>query len=345
MMRIIVFSTSRTIQKRFAAIERARSIDVSFEDPTHIRQIVKEQDAATIAYIDAGGVEKNLKKLVRDLSNMDHVRIGVLDLKNDIDDPAELFFEGAFDYIGKPVLSEEVSANRLKKAAEYRPQPESGSYRSEHRKEQKSKKTSGAKAEETAKKRFKNLSGSNWSDVKTGSEYTFVFLYIEIDLTDEWRTKSGKAHLDEVVSLFHSHVEKVIAPINGKVWMWTHTGGVVLFPFDGKNCPAIRTCFKLVLDSTITSAEEYPYKTLITYNMAVHIGNTVYRGRGNTGTIVSETVNFIFHLGEKFVKRGNFYVTEAAQPYIPKGLSECFDPAGSFENIDVWRMRLPKRKH
>ncbi len=358
MMRVLVFTSSPTIRTRFAAIERSKMFEILFVEPDRMKKTIEEYPDTEIVYIDAGSGPKDLKRLIRELTDSGALRVGILDLKNEIDDPAGLFFEGAVDYLGKPMLSSEVASRRLKKAFESslpgtkaETAPKKG--RKKTRRKDGAGTAAGGAASKTGtknkrrtkkKRRYESLSGSTWNGVQNGREYTFVLLYIEIDLTEEWRTKSGKTHLDEVVSLFHKHVDRVISPLDGKVWMWTHTGGVVLFPFDGKTCPAIRTCFKLVLDSTIISAEEYPYKTQITYSMAIHIGNTVYRGRGDTGTIVSETVNFIFHLGDKFLKRGNFFVTDAAAPFIPEGLVDCFGDAGTFENIDVLRMRLPKRR-
>ena len=180
-----------------------------------------------------------------------------------------------------------------------------------------------------------------WKNIRSGKEYTFVFLYVEIDLVDEWRKKSGKAHMNEVLTAFHTHIDREVGRLGGKVWMWMESSGLVLFPFDGESIPMIEAGMKLILDRTIISAEYYTYNTLITYRMAIHVGNTVYRPRGDTGTLVSGTVNFLFHLGQKFLKPGNFLVTETAAPFIPEGLADCFRPAGTFEQTKILRMRLP----
>ena len=75
--------------------------------------------------------------------------------------------------------------------------------------------------------------------------------------------------------------------------------------------------------------------------MALHIGRTVYESRGNTGKIVSDTVNFMFHLGQKYLKSQNLFLTEAIVPFLPEGLRECFTGVGTFEGVEIHRMRLP----
>ena len=117
------------------------------------------------------------------------------------------------------------------------------------------------------------------------------------------------------------------------------SGLVVLFPFDGKRCSAILTCFRMMLDRNIISAEDISFNALISYRIALHIGNTVYRKRGDTGGIISDSINSIFHLGQKYAESGNFYITQDAFSFIPKGLSDYFVPAGIYEGRRIMQMR------
>jgi hypothetical protein len=76
--------------------------------------------------------------------------------------------------------------------------------------------------------------------------------------------------------------------------------------------------------------------------MILHLGNTVYRSRGKTGTIVSDTINFLFHMGKQFSQRSHFYITAPVAPFIPDRLKKDFIPAGTFEGVKISKMRLPK---
>ena len=252
----------------------------------------------------------------------DFVRIGIVDNKRVVTDPADIFHRGAIDYLGPDLLKSEIPTRRIKSAADYHPFDE-------------------PPEPVPAKKPSSAALGIDWKRVRAGREYLFVLLYIEVDLIDEWKKKSGKTHLDAVMESFHTHVKRIVAPVDGRVWMWMNSGGLVLIPFDGESCPAIDICMKVILDRIITSAEYYTYDTIITYRMALHIGKTVYESRGNTGKIVSDTVNFMFHLGQKYLTSQNLFLTEEVVPFLPEGLRGCFTDAGTFEGVAIERMKLP----
>jgi hypothetical protein len=83
----------------------------------------------------------------------------------------------------------------------------------------------------------------------------------------------------------------------------------------------------------------YDFDIIPSYRVALHIGATTYHTRGQTGRIVSDSVNTIFHLGRKFTRPGHFCMTETAVPYIPAGIRQYFVPAGRFEGHEITRMR------
>ena len=240
-----------------------------------------------------------------------------------VDDPARFFHLGAVDYIGKKLLFQGLSCARVKMAIDtcvYQETESDGS----------------AAMQEDWK-----LSGRDWKGVRSGQEYTFCFMFVEIDLLNEWKKKSGQTHLDAVKETFQIHMERFANTLSGKIWMWTDLGGLILFPFDGARCDIILESIRLVLNRTIISAEVYRYHTDITYRIVLHIGNTIYRSRGNTGTIVSNSVNFLFHLGNKFAESGNLYLTEPVRRFIPDGFKDCFVPVDTFEGVPIIRMRIP----
>ena len=162
-------------------------------------------------------------------------------------------------------------------------------------------------------------------------------------MVEEWKKKSGRAHIDKILDIFHRHIEKTFVPYGGKIWMWMNHGGLVLFPFNGENCTFLEACLRLVLNRRIISIEEYGYNTLITYKMAVHIGNTIYKTRGETGEIISDSINFLFHIGKKYAEKERFYVTESVKPFMPQGLAELFKQNGDFEGVKMYSLRLPKK--
>jgi hypothetical protein len=95
----------------------------------------------------------------------------------------------------------------------------------------------------------------------------------------------------------------------------------------------------LMLNQRLISAEEFCYDFLVSFRVALHIGNTVYQLRGDTGTIVSDSINSIFHLGQKFAEPGSLYLTEDVRPLLPAGLEKSFVSEGIYEGREILRMR------
>jgi len=328
-MDILLFTKSKPVIQSFAAVQRSRSLNLVIHPVEDLKKIVKAIQSPSLLYLDIGGMgESEAKRVTGTLAKNETLRYGIIDQAGSIPDPASAFHRGAVDFLHKGVLNDGVTTPRIHAALKLKPFAEDV--------------TEKENTHRAVDKKNWKLAPKGWTGIKSGQEYTFCMLLVEIDMVEEWTQKSGKAHLDEVMSLFHNHIERHVEPLNGKIWMWMNQSGLILFPFDGERIDAILTCIRLVLNRTIISAEVYPYNTIITYRMVLHLGNTVYRSRGKTGTIVSDTINFLFHVGKQFSQRGNFYVTDPVVSFIPERLRSCFVPAGTFEGVDISRMRLPR---
>ncbi len=318
-MRVYVLSNSKDAQRFFHKLNRLKGYELVFLPTTECQGIAKKNEKESLLYLDVSTLPQSERnKLLNLLVRADNIEFGILDPKGSVDDAASLLHQGAFDYIGKTLWKKGMTPGRFKQALGY---------------------TSFEFEEGVAKREPPAPTTDDWSRIVPGKAYTFCFMFFELDLDDDWRKKSGKAHLDRVASALETHLQRVVGPANGKLWIWGEYGGVILFPFDGRTCDAILLCYRLMLNRTIISAEDYHFGTLLSYRIALHIGSTTYQPRGRTGTIISDTVNFVFHLGHGFAERGNFYLTAALRPYLPNGLEDSFVSVGPFEGIEIFRMR------
>lgn len=126
------------------------------------------------------------------------------------------------------------------------------------------------------------------------------------------------------------------------MWIWNEPGGLFLFPFDGSSYQPVVTCMRLMLNKKIFNVEMIGSTIFYSYRIALHLGNTVFRRRGDTEQIVSEAMNYIFHLGQRFSEEGNLYITREVTGLLPRSMQEAFLPAGSFEEREVLKFNLPR---
>lgn len=326
-MKVLVFSNSKTIKSFFSKIEKSTKYTLQYFPCSELKKIVKGTSENSFIYYDvATQSEVEIIKIVKYLADLERHQYGIIDSRGTYKDISELFHNGASDYIGKLLIKTKLTDKRLQRVINFGIETLSR----------------GKSKEEAETKPEYILSGNDWKNIKTGSEYTFSILFIELDNMSTLKRIVGHDHLNTLVQKFEGYISSVIEPINGKIWMSMDSGWLVLFPFNGNRCNAILTCFRMMLDRYIISAEDIGFNTLLSYRIALHIGNTIYRKRGDTGNIVSDSINSIFHLGQKYAEPGNFYVTQDIFPFIPRGFNEYFIPAGIYEGRRIMRLRIPE---
>jgi len=325
-MDIVVFSDNKGIEKYFASFRKSRTFSLQFYPCADLKKKAKSIKEDDFVYLDIGlYAEEERKKNLQYMSKLKGCRYGIIDEKGVIKDTAEIFHNGASDYIGKEVLGEGITAKRLRKAAAFRT----------------FKAASDEKSSQTVRTENYIPSSNDWSRIKSGQEYTFYLMYVAMDNYTDLKNKLSDDQLTIVVNKFKNFIERTVAPAGGKIWMWNDFSGLILFLFDGERYDAVLACIRLVLSRKIFSAEGTNVNIMYSYCIALHIGNTVYQRRGNTGTIVSDSINAIFHLGKRFLQPGNFYLTTDVLKHAPEGLKKPFVPAGCFEGLEIMRMRLP----
>ena len=324
-MDIVIFSDSKKIGDLFSRI-RGKQYSFHYFPLSELRKTIKNTQSGALLYIDVTNLEESERgKTLKFLSRLKDYHYGIIDPRGAIHDIAEQFHNGACDYIGKGLFKEGIAQSRLKKVIELVT----------------SDTAAGVTSEEDVSTTKYILSGNSWDDIKSGNEYTFCFMFIELDNQKELVKKFGAAHIDSFLKSFHDLIERIVSPINGRIWMPLDFGALTLIPFDGKKCDAILTSFRFIMARKVISIEEYDSKTLLSYRIALHLGNTIYKSRGETGTIISDSINSVFHLGQKFTEPGNFYLTKELSPFIPHGLKKWFVPVGKYEGRDIIRMILP----
>jgi hypothetical protein len=324
-MEIYIFSNSAVVKKAFSGFSGAKGPSVKFFPVEELKKTIKQITPGSMIYVDAAELQmKEFQTTVKFLAKLGNLRWGIIDPKGNVSDIADIFFCGASDYIGKNLIEEKINPSRLQKIFRFKDLAEVAD---------ESQKASIA--------RKYALSGNDWTKIKTGSEYTFCLMHFEMDNQSELKSLLSGNQRNIFIKNFHDFLESEVNTVNGKIWMWMDFSGLILFPFDGKTCDAITTCFKLILNRRLISKEVANMDYLLSYHISLHLGNTIYKKRGDTGTIVSDSINSIFHLGNQYAKAGNFYLTEDIANYIPKCLEPYFIPEGEFEGRKIFRMRLP----
>ena len=322
-MHILLFTDSKSCITAFDILRRTKNHSVEVHPTGKLKPILEEVHRDHFVYLDIAGlsmgsVRSRLKLLETAVSS----RFGVVDRSGTLKDIAEAFQRGASDYVDGRLRREGLAMVRFGRVVEFA--------------------MMGVAEPAPAPIRAPidiYPSGSYWDEVEYGEEYTFQMLYVGLDHMKEQRRKSSEDLLRALRRTLQGILTRSFAGVGGRVWVWKEDDGVLLCPFDGERVTALIPAIRLVLNRVLMNIEQFSVTTPISWRMGLHIGNTPYEASGKTSEIVSEDLNFIFHLGERAVKPGQLAVTRSALAFAPDNVVRWFVRGPDFESMPLYLLR------
>jgi len=297
-----------------------------------------------ITYIDVTGLsESNLKKILVQIKKIcKDIPWGIIDPKGNINDPASIFFEGASDYIGQAFLktTDCLNIKRIKSALSWRTNTaDSGKAVSGN--------TDNAKEKEAVgfyKSKIKLPPAgtfTSWKKTAAGKTMPFYLLYCTLQGKTSLENRLDEKAVIQVNKRFSDYLENIFGHEEGLLWMDSGKDCLFLFP-PKANCAeyAVENCIRAIISAPLITVETLGLTFPVNFIFALHYGSITYKPPGKTGTVVSDAVNAVFHLGAKKSEPGRLTLTtDVPNGSIPKSLQDCFVPAGDYEGRDIWQSR------
>ncbi len=308
--------------------------------PSKLDNALEEAPEDSLFYIDASGFAgPALWAAVERAAERRPECVAVFDPEGVVDDPAQVFFHGGRDFLSRAVLEAGLSRERFHAPDAPAAAHVSAGPGGQDAREAALAATPALQIPEIERPPREILSGADWSGVISGEEYSFWLLFVELDDMARYNAHTSDAYTSRVVKSFREHLLSETERYGGHIWMWKQFSGLLLFPYDGERCMPIVPLFRLFMNRVIANVEHYQLKNLVSYRMALHLGNTTYQDAGSTGDVVSADVNFIFHLGTKHTSPAELTVTRTALSFVPPGLQQYFVDRGVFEEHQTYGMR------
>jgi len=245
---------------------------------------------------------------------------GLLDLAGDYHDPARAFFMGAVDYIGADPGLAAIQSKRIK-AIE--------AWIKDSRGRPKESRTP-AKAP-VSRGRF-----PGWKQVSPGDLRSFYLLYIAPNDQAAFKQRLGEQNYDALVSRLGALIQERLAGCDPLLWMQSEGSLLYLVPVEGKrpHC-MIEGLLRLFLDLPVLAIERLSLPMPFPLVCALHKGEIPFVPPGATGSLISEAVNYIFHLGLKRAQPGQITLSFDTLSSIPESLADLFVCDGDFEGRSV----------
>ena len=298
-----------------------------------------------ISYIDVTGLaaaehKKALTMLIKICGNTPW---GVIDPKGNIKDTAALFFMGASDYLGPDFFkqSKGIDSKRLKTALMWRRDALATGLGTEKKDAESDAVTESAGLLKTGIDFPSANVFPGWKKMQTGKTLPFFLLYCSFKGEKKLDTLLDEKAIGHVHNRFMYYLVDILCEGDGLLWMDSGKDCLFLLPPRIKSAEAaVRACIRMIVSAPLVTLETLAIRIPVNFVFALHYGSINYKPPGRTGTIASDAVNFIFHMGTKMAEPGRLTISgELPDGTIPKSLEDCFVPAREFEGRKIWHTK------
>jgi len=324
-VKILAYLADESVRKLTPLLERARPSDFDLEvlPRSSLGRSGRKKAPETFVYLDAAGLDtERVLELGARLGGFGCLGWGVLDHSGAVEDPARLFFAGARDY---------VAPGPLRAAAAKSPPPAKGARRTPVFDAERLAAALAAAGFASASGAAAEPAFPGWDKVREGETIAVRFCYAAIGNQRELLERIGETRLYRLREDFASFLIPWAAECGGIMWIREAGGSLLLFPPSDEGMNPILASFRLLLDRVLVGYEVFALETPLSFRFAFHAGRTMWRKPGSTGDVVSEDVNFIFHLGARASPDGVIVVTENSEAMVPPYLRDLFAAAGDYE--------------
>jgi hypothetical protein len=326
-MRVLLFGKNR--RRRPAKGKTAKGFVVETYPLEDLPAMIPALQDGTLVYLDLAGLPNaQRQKMLAVIPENPDLLFGVLDPTGAVADIGALFHTGAVDYLGRKMRGSRLDVKRISRVLSFA--HESGVVEEPQE---------GGLTVQPLQPSAEASDG--WARIVPGKEYEFAILFVEVDGSEELKKRHEPDNLTGAMETFKSYVERIASQHGGRTWMWSQFGGLVLFPLKSGSAAAPVCGLRLLLSRIFYDVEESVLPGYISFHMALSIGSTVYRVR-DTGEIISESLNSVFHLGKRFTRPSQFFISAEAMGLVPEKLKALCFPVGSYEGRRIFRLIPPR---
>ncbi len=321
-MRILIITDRKEIKELLSdKAPENKCIEIEFQNIDNLKELKNKKSENYLIYIDVNLFgKKNLDDILNNRENL--WKYGIIDFDSELKDSSYWIAKGFFDYLNQENLLNLINIDRLKGIESF-----------------KSCLLNGIKCEnQLIDDRLTDNIVSGWDEIEEDKEYTFWILFVGIDNINHIIESYSLNYRREILNKFRNFVENVISSGNGRIWMWNEHGGLILFPFNGRCEGAFSSALRLILNKSIFGFE-MENSIYLKYHVVFHRGKTIFKKRGRTGTVISDDINKIFHIGTEYISKSSLCITENAFNFLPDKAKNAFVEEGFFEGEKIYSFK------
>lgn len=311
-MRTILLSKSRSLELLFEPCPERRP-------PQDLDELTSDPPDDAVIYLDAAALPKRgLADALDRLSSSRHLRWALIDRARTFHDPAAIFHAGGCDYVGPEAQEGAIDAQRLERVAAYaaRLDPEASRHHAH---------------------RAHGSSFPGWDALEEGKSYELLTLYAALADADGLRTRLGENRFARLKANAQTLAANLAQDAGGLLWIVDDRSFLLLFQPETVT-QVITSCLKVLANMQLISFEQFRLEQeTVSLSFSLRRAPVPWQKPGKTGTVISDALNYIFHLGRRFTPPGSIDLVDGLGAELPPRLAARLESAGDFEGRPVER--------
>jgi hypothetical protein len=314
-MKVVLITRSKALELLFTGIDLLRL------NPSEVDQASLPWGADELVYLDLGSVPKRQRdEWIDNLAATRGLRWAVIDRERTLMDPAALFWQGAVDYIGGGAAEGVVDQARLSAIQAYAERLVNHVPR-------------------TNRHRIRQGSFPGWDALIEGKSYELCAFFAGVWDADGLRTRLGEQRFARFKVAALGVVNMIIQEHGGLLWIADDQSFLALFPPEPAS-QLVVSAMRVLANMRLISYEQLRLEQEVgSLFFCLRRCELPWQKPGKTGTVVSDALNYMYHLGRKFTPPCTIDLVDDLAETIEPRLKACFHEVGNFENRPIHRFQ------
>ena len=170
----------------------------------------------------------------------------------------------------------------------------------------------------------------NWGALKEGKRYPITVMSIDVVGNSKLVSQYGNRAMEKLYANLRRFLEKQIAQYEGRIWSFAGDGGIAAFTFRNHADRAVLCALEIQRTIPLFNLKSViPLKEHFSLRIALDTGKIKFNPE--TGSIVSEVINYASHLEKQFTDPGGVSISGNLRAEVDSRIAEIFECAGDFE--------------
>lgn len=176
----------------------------------------------------------------------------------------------------------------------------------------------------------------NWGSLKDGKEYSVSVMSLDIVNNSGLVKTYGTRAMEKLYYKLRLYIQSKIESCDGRVWSFAGDGGIVAFTFKDHETRALLCGLEILRSLPLFNMTSVlPLSEKFTLRLGLHSGKL--RFMSDTGSIVSDVINYAAHLEKKAAEEGKLAISSTIKEAVDPRIMTIFEPKGVFEDLDYYQ--------